>query len=204
MSRAGRAYLLCERPSDTRDPELMGSNETRFVELYRNHYKDVYAYCRRRSNVEEAEIASAEVFAIAWEKIDQVPVGDKAVAWMYGVAYKVLGHRWRGLRRRRRLNQKLSSLGVEAALAPEIHVLSRQEESQVMRAAERLKPTELEILRLAVWEELPASHISVMLDLSIDAVRQRLSRAKKRLTHHYNALEDDFSKPTAAQKGGGM
>lgn len=182
----------------------MASDESRFVRLYRNHYRDVYAYCRRRSTVEEAEMASAEVFAVTWEKIDQVPGGDEALAWMYGVAYKVLGHRWRGLRRRRRLNQKLSTLGVETEPAPEIHVLSRQEQSQVIRAASRLKPTELEILRLAVWEELPASHISVILDLSVDAVRQRLSRARKKLTHHYNELEVEASEPTAARKGGGM
>lgn len=181
----------------------MGSNETRFVALYRNHYRDIYAYCRRRTTADEAEMATAETFAVAWEKMNDVPPGGKGLAWLYGVAYRVLGHRWRGLRRRRRLDQKLSALGVEPAQPPEILLLSRHQKSQVMRAADHLRPAEVEILRLAVWEELSASEIALMLDISVDAARQRLSRAKKSLTYHYNRLEAEHSKPTTAHRGGG-
>jgi len=181
----------------------MTSGETQFADLYSRYYRQVYAYCHRRTTSEHAEDAVAETFLVAWRRINELPQGDQALAWLYRVAYRTLGHQWRGLSRRGRLNKKLSSVGVETVNPPEDDFLVRSERSQVREATSRLKPAEIEVLRLAIWEELPQQDIAIALDLNIDAVRQRLSRAKKHLTDEYNRLENIRSKPPAAQKGGG-
>ena len=181
----------------------MPPDEDRFRTLYRDHYADVFAYCRRRVSSDQAEVVTAETFLVAWRKLDDVPGGDSALAWLYGVAYRMIGHQWRGSRRRRRLNTKLESLGVETVTPPDTQFLSREERSMVMRAVDELNPAEIEILRLALWEELPAAEVAVALGISVDATRQRLSRAKKALTRAYNRLEASFQQPTAAQRGGG-
>ena len=69
-----------------------------------------------------------------------------------------------------------------------------------MESASHLKPTDQEILKLSLWEELSHAEISVALDLGPDAVRQRLSRALKNLTKTYNRLEQRTA--PAAQEGG--
>jgi RNA polymerase sigma-70 factor (ECF subfamily) len=181
----------------------MTSGDAQFADLYGRYYRQVYAYCRRRTTSEHAEDAVAETFLVAWRRMDELPGGEQALAWLYRVAYRTLGHQWRGLSRRNRLHRKLSSVGVEAVNPPEDDFLVRSERSQVREATSRLKPAEVEVLRLAIWEELPQPDIAIALDLNIDAVRQRLSRAKKHLTDEYNRLENRRIKPPAAQKGGG-
>ena len=181
----------------------MGATDERFVALYQRHYRAVYSYCRRRTTADRAEDAVAETFLVAWRRIAEMPDDERTLAWLYGVAYRVLGQQWRTGSRQRRLIRKLDGLGEGVVSTPDDHVLIREEQSQVREAASVLKATELEILRLALWEELPQADIAVALGLNIDAVRQRLSRAKKRLTSEYNRLEDKYSKPPAARKGGG-
>ena len=60
-------------------------------------------YCSRRLGVQEANDAAAEVFLVAWRKIDQVPIGADARMWLYGVARNVVRNASRSARRRERL-----------------------------------------------------------------------------------------------------
>ena len=55
---------------------------------------------------------------------------------------------------------------------------------------------------LSIWEDLSHSEIAVVLNISVDAVKQRLSRAKKNMTREYNRLEKRRFRTPAAQKGG--
>ena len=65
--------------------------EQQFEALYRAHAADVLAYCARRTNREEAKDAASEVFVVALRRIDDIPAGDRALPWLYGVAGT-----WRG------------------------------------------------------------------------------------------------------------
>lgn len=181
----------------------MTTGDAQFADLYNRYYRQVYAYCRRRTTGEHAEDAVAETFLVAWRRVDDIPQGEGTLPWLYRVAYRTLGHQWRGAGRRNRLNKRLSSVGVEVVNPPDDHFLIQEQRSQVREATAKLKTADIEVLRLAVWEELPQSDIAIALDLSVDAVRQRLSRAKKNLTAEYNRLEDRRIKPPAVQKGGG-
>lgn len=180
----------------------MTAGDARFVELYQRFHRHVYGYCRRRTNADMVDDAVADVFLTAWRKIDQAPEGHESLPWLYGVAFRVLQSQWRGLSRRRRLNDKLASIGAESVMAPEEYIIIGDELRMVHEALGRLKPTDREILRLTAWEELTQSDVALALGISVGAVRQRLYQARKNLTHEFNRLEKKSSTSPAARKGG--
>ena len=167
------------------------ADQERFLQTYHDHYRDVYVFCRRRVRADHVDDVVAETFMTVWKKIDQMPAPDAALPWLYGIAHRVLMHEWRGSSRRRRLEKKLGSIGVEhpAADLPDIHIVANEESQRVLDVASRLKQSDQEILRLSLWEELAHSDIATVLGIREDAVRQRLSRALKRLTNEYNKAE---------------
>lgn len=180
----------------------MTVGDARFVRLYERYYRHVYAYCRRRVAADKVEDAVAETFLVAWRKIDSIPTDAHALAWLYTVAYRVVGRQWRGASRQSRLEAKLNGLGVTMAAPAEELVILGQDSRQALDALSKMSSSDQEILRLSVWEELDHSEIAVVLDLSIDAVKKRFSRARKKLAQELNRMERSRSKPPAVQKGG--
>lgn len=180
----------------------MPSADTRFADIYSAYFKAVHAYCRRRISADRVDDATAEVFLTAWRRINEVPSGAETLPWLYSVAYGVVSNTWRGLSRGKRLDRKLRSIGVEFSPPPDEVVVMRQEARQVHAALERLSPSDQELLRLSIWEELDSSSLSLILGISNDAVNQRLSRARKRLAREYDRLMTRQRPTSVAQEGG--
>jgi RNA polymerase sigma-70 factor (ECF subfamily) len=165
---------------------LVGNGREAFRSLYDRHYDAILAYFLRRAGQHSAQDLAAEVFLVAWRRLDDVPRGEETLLWLYGVAANVAAHHRRSAARRARLDTRLRS--VPAATSrdePEPQVVRRTEYEHVLAAAARLRPADQEILRLAAWEELPHDQISRLLGVSVAAVDQRLHRAKKRLAREY-------------------
>jgi RNA polymerase sigma-70 factor (ECF subfamily) len=173
-----------------------------FLDIHNRFYRQVYAYCRRRTSGDAVEDAVADTFLTAWRKSDEIPPGDQALPWLYGVAFRVLGNQWRSAFRRQRLEEKLTSLGAAAVAMPEDVVVIRQEARQLMAALGALNGTDQEVLRLTAWEDLTPSEIAVALGISAGAVGQRLYSAKRKLAAEYNRLEGRQTGNPTAQKGG--
>lgn len=173
----------------------MLDDDAAFEEIYGRYHPAILAYCRRRTSPADAQDATAEVFLVVWRRMADRPPEDQLRAWLYGIAYRVVGHQWRSDTRRRRLRRKVVSitearrpaLGTEA---PEAIVVRREQDRRVLEAAARLRPVDQEILRLAGWERLPHAEIAVILDISPAAVDQRFHRAKRRLAREYDRLND--------------
>ncbi|MGC2240781.1 MAG: sigma-70 family RNA polymerase sigma factor, partial [Acidimicrobiia bacterium] len=159
------------------------------------------AYCARRTSPSQVADAVAEVFLVAWRRLDQMPEVDEALPWLYGTAYRVISHQWRSKTRTRRLVQRLLDVDVAETWTTEGIVIHRHEHDQVRLAASRLKPIDQEILRLTIWEELSHAEVGVVLSIDPGAVKQRAYRARQNLTTEYNKLTQE-RKPPAAQKGG--
>ncbi len=151
----------------------MSEEEVRFSELYRRYGRKVHAYCARRSPGSQAADAVAETFLVAWRKIDQVPEGESALPWLYGVAFRVLSHQWRHSARSRRLLEKLQGLAEVETPTPDLVLVQRTESQIVIKAASRLRPIDQEILRLTLWEELSHADVALVLGLEPGAVKQR-------------------------------
>ena len=156
--------------------------QTAFERLYETHRRAVLAYCLRRADRSDAHDAVAETFAVAWRRMDVVPKGDETLPWLYGVAYRTLGNLHRSTRRRRKLAERLSGTGLASPPIPlDTQVVRSAEAQTVLEAMTRLKPSDRELLRLTIWEELPREQVAKVLGISREAVNQRFVRAVKRM-----------------------
>jgi RNA polymerase sigma-70 factor (ECF subfamily) len=152
----------------------------------------VLAYCVRRVGRQDAADLVAEVFAVAWRRLESVPKGEEALPWLYGVAFRVVMHHWRSHGRRRRLATKLASMPPEAATDLEMMVLRHRDYELVIRAAAKLRARDQEVLRLGLWEELSYQQIADLSGSTVPAVRQRFHRAKRALHASLNVLAASF------------
>lgn len=163
--------------------------EVRFARLYELHHRSIRDYCRRRLAAHQVDDAVAETFLTAWRRLDDVPDEDAALLWLYRVAYRVVGHQWRGLGRRRRLHERLRSVANRSMPGPDEAVIDRDDYRLVIRAMANLGHTDAEMLRLATWEQLSIADIATMVDIEPNAVKQRLHRARRHLADEYRRLD---------------
>jgi RNA polymerase sigma-70 factor (ECF subfamily) len=156
---------------------------SRFQDIYDSRYRAVAAYVRRRtSDAVDAQDAVAETFTIAWRRLPEVPEGDAALPWLFGVARRVLANQRRGNRRRSDLSVRLRSHRAGwVDVDVETDVIASEERRLVLAALSRLRPSDQEILRLAVWEELPHREIAQVVGCAEASVAVRLHRARARL-----------------------
>ncbi|MBO3747809.1 RNA polymerase sigma factor [Streptosporangiaceae bacterium NEAU-GS5] len=165
--------------------------DERFARLYETHYPLLLAYVwRRTDSPDDAADALAETFVTAWRKIDDVPPGEQARLWLYGVARRVLANHRRGAARRTEL---------AARLRAELTVWSEEEPADdefdaVREAFARLRPGDRELLSLIGWENLGTDEISVVFGCSRAQVRLRLHRARKRLARELDLAGVDVSR----------
>ncbi len=95
-------------------------NSARFNQIFAAHYESVSRYCHRRLRSEDANDAVAEVFAVAWRKIEKVPQGDDALPWLYGVSRNEVSRARRSIRRRGALRSKLGGQARYPSPGPEV------------------------------------------------------------------------------------
>ena len=151
----------------------MADREDRFRIVFDAGYGPVWAYARRRVVASDVEDVVADVMAVAWRRLEDVPDDDQALPWLYGVARRTIANRRRSQHRRARL---LERLGRERTVDT-----PRDDRPDVIAALERLRPSDREVLRLAAWEQLGPAEIAVVLGCSANAAALRLSRARRRL-----------------------
>ncbi len=157
------------------------SADTRFRQLYDDHHRAVLAYFLRRLDSDAAYEATEDVFLVAWRRLEIVPEGDRSLAWLYAVARRVLANHRRSAARRGRLWARLAREPGVSSDEPEVFLIRKEEHEEVLAALTRLSDTDQEILRLAIWEELPHADIAQILGCSVGAFDVRLHRAVRRL-----------------------
>ncbi|GLW10073.1 DNA-directed RNA polymerase sigma-70 factor [Microtetraspora sp. NBRC 13810] len=150
----------------------------RFVELYEHAYRPVLGYVLRRcQNPDDAADVVAETFTVAWRRIAEVPPGEEARLWLFGVARRVLANHRRGERRH---DQRTAALREQLAASPLVTGPPREDLSPMGEVFRGLPDDDRELLALVAWERLDAGEIALMLGISRNAVRVRLFRARKR------------------------
>ena len=126
-----------------------GDRRHRFDVLFDAYKSDVTAYCGwRTTSPSDADDAVADVFLVAWRRLDDVPAGDGARAWLYATARRVLANQRRS---RRRLETLRERLGHEPQVWPPAPVPALPEEAFVHEALAQLSPRDREVLLLAEW-----------------------------------------------------
>ena len=154
--------------------------EARFSGLFRAHSRPLLAYALRRVNrSEDAADVVAETMLVAWRRLDDVPLGEEARPWLFGVARMVLLNHHRSERRGGRLGERLKASLTEVVVDDPAHAAG--EHAPIHAALGELGDEDRELLRLTAWEGLEPSEIAVALSLPAATVRTRLHRARMRL-----------------------
>ncbi|WP_066362730.1 RNA polymerase sigma factor [Herbidospora mongoliensis] len=145
----------------------------RFEAIYDAHYPAIHQYAARRTDSPDdtADVLS-ETFLTAWRRIADVPEGDAARLWLYGVARRVLANQRRGHSRRAGLAERLKDAARPAGPDGLDHV---------REAFGDLPDRDREVLALAFWEDLTGPEIGKVLGCTATAARIRLHRARRRL-----------------------
>jgi len=164
------------------------ARQVRFEAVYAANHVSILGYAlRRTTSPDDAADVLAETFLTAWRRLDELPSGDEARLWLYGVARRVLANFYRGERRRSaltdRLRAELSYSYVPAELTGET--------ARLAEALRRLPEQDRELLTLAAWEGLDYGQIAVVLRCSRNAVRIRLYRARQKLAKELAGAHPD-------------
>ncbi|MFF5248716.1 RNA polymerase sigma factor [Streptosporangium sp. NPDC000095] len=153
------------------------TDRDRFEAIYDAYYPVIHQYATRRtsSSDDTADVIS-ETFLTAWRRIDDVPEGEEALLWLYGVARRVLANQHRGEVRRAVLAERLrAELAADRPVKP-------VDLDHVRLAFNGLPERDREVLALACWEDLTSDRIAKVVGCTAIAARTRLRRARKRLT----------------------
>lgn len=153
----------------------------RFEEFYAAQKASILGYVLRRiSNPDDAADVVAEIFLTAWRRLPDVPPGEEARLWLYGVARRTLANHRRVERRRFTLTGELA-VRLRLELAEHRPVRQPDDLAGVAAAFRELRDTDRELLSLVGWEGLDHGQIASVLGCSRNAVRIRLHRARRRL-----------------------
>lgn len=150
----------------------------RFDSGYRRTYEPLVAYAlRRTADPADAADVVAETFSVYWRRIEDAPVDDRLLPWLYGVGRRVVANQRRGELRRTALRDRLATDIVR--LAPQLQSEVR-DRPLIERAFRELEAKDQEILALVAWEALDREAVALALGTSRATVRVRLHRARQR------------------------
>lgn len=150
----------------------------RFEAFYREQFRHIAAYVRRRVPADDAADVLARTFTVAWRRFDHVPAAPHDRLWLYGVARHTVADHVRAARRRGRLHARLR----HEASAPGPGPQARDELGDVVSGAiASLASKDREVLGLLLWDELTQAEAAVVLGCSVNAVEIRFRRARRRV-----------------------
>jgi len=152
-----------ERPTPPEGPEA------RFRRVFA-HLQPVADYAARRGSSDPEAIA-AETMAIAWRRLDRVPVDDPR-PWLFVTARNLL------MAERRRSSRR--SQADRALARPDAVPAVESADPAVTRALRALPERDREALLLVAWEDLTPARAAEALGIAPVAFRVRLLRARRR------------------------
>lgn len=156
------------------------AGQSAFAEVVRRHSGPLYAVAYRQlGSVADAEEIAQDAFLLLWRKRGGVRlVGDSALPWLIVTVKHLAANR-------RRARMRRSAYEAEARPAPSGDIDLAIEQGAVAdllrRAFAALPPLDAEVARLCLAEDVTYAEAALRLGLSEGAVRNRLSRARRRL-----------------------
>ena len=143
--------------------------EARFRRVFA-HLQPVADYAARRGSPDPEAIA-AETMAIAWRRLDRVPVDDPR-PWLFVTARNLLMAERRKSSRRSQADRALAR--------PDAVPAVESADPAVTRALRALPERDREALLLVAWEDLTPARAAEALGIAPVAFRVRLLRARRR------------------------
>lgn len=163
-----------------------------FRELVRRHQRMVWRVCYGFvNNADDAEDLTQDVFYKAYRNIGRFEGRSSFKTWIYRIAINTSQNE---LRRRARRPQP-SDLTIDDAaeflpssvsLTETLHL--REERRLLVEAFSRLRPQEVEVIRLKDLEDYSYIEIAEMLEIGVSAAKMRVQRARLALRYEYQRL----------------
>ena len=169
---------------------MKSNSETQLVEAAQNGHLESFGILYERyhssmvalaysmlGDMEMAEDVAQEVFAAACRDIANLKSKEKFAAWLAGIC-------------RNTTRQMLRSKSRDIIPADGQVVVSspndgdNQYRTVVNHAIRELKPAERELIVLRYYDNLPYERIASVLDISVQAVNGRLTRAKRKIAKY--------------------
>ncbi len=163
------------------------SAQERFEAIYAAHAAAVLRYALRRTAADEAEDIVAEVFLVAWRRLEDVPAEPRG--WLLGVARRAAANARRGADRRTALRERLS---VERPRTAE----EKGGPDRLGEALLGLSESDREALTLIAWDGLSHREAAQALGLRESTFGVRLFRARRRLQRALARAPEPAINPT--------
>ena len=164
--------------------------EDSFDQCFREHFDAVWRYARRRTATStNADDISAETFAVAWRRREDIPEADLR-PWLFGVARKVLLNHSRTVWRRERLHHRMFRM--RQRWRPWTR---RSADETLWSAMSALSAEDRDVLIMRAWDELAVGEIAAILGCTTNAASVRLSRARTRLATELRLQEGQDLSP---------
>ena len=181
---------------------LGAADPVALTELFDRHSGAVYNFAfRRTASWSSAEEITQATFLTLWRRAAaaNLPVLEHptALPWLLGVADREDRGAYRGLLRRRRLQQRLDSVQpseeYEADHADTVtqRLDDERRMADVRRAVRVLPAHQRVVVELVVWAGLSGAEAAATLGIAEGTVKSRLSRAKARLGTLLDTSKED-------------
>jgi RNA polymerase sigma factor (sigma-70 family) len=132
-------------------------------------------------DLKHSEDIAQETFVEAWRKLDTLSDPAKLKAWLCGILrFKISRYRRKETRHAPQPTDELHEQVAEHSRVDDV-VIQEQEQALLWQALQQLPETYREPLILFYREQQSVEHVAAELELSEDAVKQRLSRGRKAL-----------------------
>src|ERR1017187_3580969 len=159
------------------------------------------AYCAT-GNVSQSEDLAQETFVTAWKKLAELREPARLRPWLCGITRFLISKEFR--RQGREPVHAAESLEADEWVSPEPlppdQVISEEEKAILWRSLERIPEIYREPLVLFYREHQSIEAVAQDLELSEDAVKQRLSRGRKLLQEQFLAFVAGALKQTSPGK----
>jgi RNA polymerase sigma factor (sigma-70 family) len=154
-----------------------------------------YSAC---GDVSQSEDLGQETFLIAWRKLGELKEPGKFRAWVFGIGRNLINNSLRAKKRNPLSAAEPLPDGVAsiAEASPIERAISKEEQEILWRSLENIPESYREPLILFYREEQSIQRVAEILELTEDAVRQRLSRGRKLLQERVSQFVEETLRQT--------
>jgi len=188
---------MCQSGGMAGHNQSMSTQVDEFRAIFHATHPKVVAYARRRADNTVADDVVAETFLVAWRRRSELMTMDNPLPWLYAVAGNQLRNQHRSANRHLRLVSKVAGQAATDTPVDSTPAEADPAVTVVRSALATLSFDDREVLRLIAWEELTYQEAADTLGCSLDAVAQRIRRARQRLATAIDNLAG--TAPTDAQ-----
>jgi RNA polymerase sigma-70 factor (ECF subfamily) len=177
------------------DPERSDKQDAQLGTMWRQYAHRVHGYALRHVDASVAEDVVADVFLVAWRRIDDIPT-HATLPWLLTVARHTVAKHHRARRRGRDVEEQFARVADLVLTAPRLDERVTERDA-LLSALALLRNADREALLLVAWDGLSPSDAAKVAGCSAATFRVRLHRARKRLSAQIEETTERHTHPVA-------